>query len=333
MLQKGARSSRVSMSLFGTESRLDFIPPTSIEEAFHLPHPQDPEYLSELNSIVETQSIDLIIPQTTKESALLSVHKSQVACKVAVLSAREFNLLNDKGSLTEAFVAAELPGPNIQWVSSYSEFLTVLEKLNYPESDVVIKLPNSSGMRGVRRISESKESIEEFTNNKPNGWSISKNDLTSILGQGAWPKMVAIPFLSGPEYSVDVWRRDGLTVVLPRLRSLMRSGISMETNLELNESITALVEKFLTHYEVEGLLGFQFILERGVPQILECNPRVQGTMVASLLSGVNILWLEVKWQLGIPISGSESRIVSDAGHFKRTWSGQLVYSNGDVETI
>lgn len=333
MLRRGAEASHVTLNLSGAESRPGYIAPSSIDQVFQVPRPQDPKYLHELNSIISSESIDLVIPQTTHESAFLSRHKSDVACKVAVIRDSEFEMLNNKGLLTEAFVAAKLPGPKLFWVRSYSEFLMALEKLNYPKNDVVLKLPSSSGMRGVRRISESQETLAEFTNNKPAGWSVTKNNLVSILGVGTWPNMIATQFLLGPEYSVDVWRRNGMTVVLPRIRSQIRSGISMETDLELNESITDIVDEFLKHYDIEGLLGFQFILESGVPQILECNPRVQGTMVASLLSGVNIVWLEVKWQLGIPIGESERKLTSKTGHFKRTWAGELVYSNGDVEPI
>lgn len=333
MLRKGAETSQVSLNIFGTESRSGFMAPSSIDQVFQVARPNDPKYLHELNSIIEAESIDLVIPQTTHESAFLSRHKSDVACNVAVIQDKEFEMLNNKGLLTEAFVAANLPAPRMHWVRTYSEFLTALEKLNYPINDVVLKLPSSSGMRGVRRVSESQETLEEFTNNKPDGWSVTKNNLVSILGLETWPNMIATQYLLGPEYSVDVWRRNGMTVVLPRIRSQIRSGISMETDLELNESITNIVDEFLKHYDIEGLLGFQFILDSGTPQILECNPRVQGTMVASLLSGVNILWLEVKWQLGIPISKSERKLTSKIGHFKRTWAGELVYSNGDIEPI
>ena len=333
MLQKGAKSSGVSLKLFGADSRSGLIAPLLFEKAFQVPTPQDPNYLSELNSIIKSHSIDLVLPQTTNESAFLSGRQTEVACKVVVLNPQDFGMLNNKGYLTEAFVKASLPCPEMCWVSSYSEFLVALKKLNYPQDDIVIKLPSSSGMRGVRRVSESQETLEEFISNKPNGWSVSKSILVAILGQGNWPKMVATPYLRGPEYSVDVWRRDGITIVLPRNRSQIRAGISMETNLELHPAITAVVSKFLEHYDIEGLLGFQFILDKGIPQILECNPRVQGTMVASLLSGINILWLEVKWQLKIPISEKEIQLVSGSGHFKRTWSGELEYSNGDVESI
>jgi carbamoyl-phosphate synthase large subunit len=74
------------------------------------------------------------------------------------------------------------------------------------------------------------------------------------------------------------------------------------------------------HLGLTGAFGFQFKLDaNGVAKVLECNPRVQGTMIASLFSGINIIWLAVKEALGepamIPVpAGKPSR-------FYRFWGG------------
>ena len=333
MLEQGARTSGIELMFFGTETRGGYVGQKSIQETFFLPRPQEPGYLTKLSGIIQSKAIDLVIPQTTNESEYLSQYSSELACKVSVLMYADLKTLNNKGLLMEAFDKAGLPSPAHYWVESGSEFMAAAAKLDYPKKDVVLKLPSSSGMRGVRRISESQETLEEFVNNKPNGWSLNQEALLSMLGEGKWPKMVATSFLIGAEYSVDVWRREGVSIVLPRIRKVIRSGISMETELELNPQIISSVEKFLDHYEIEGLLGFQFIMEDGSPKILECNPRVQGTMVASLLSGVNILWLEVKWQLGLPFSPEEFQVTHQTGQFRRTWAGELIYPDGNIEPI
>jgi carbamoyl-phosphate synthase large subunit len=45
--------------------------------------------------------------------------------------------------------------------------------------------------------------------------------------------------------------------------------------------------------DLRGVYGFQFKLRNGVPKVLECNPRVQGTMIATLAAGNNIIWAAV----------------------------------------
>jgi carbamoyl-phosphate synthase large subunit len=333
LLRKGAKSDGIELYLFGTEAKTEFRKSDDFVGVFAVSRPDSVTYLSEINSIIEREKIDLLIPQTTSESAFFAAHKSQVATRVAVLDAKTFEMLNNKGTLMQAYKEANLPSTEPFWVNSYSEFLVALERLSYPSEDVVIKPPNSSGMRGVRRLSESAENLQTFLHEKPSSWTMRHEDLVRILGQGSWPSLIATRFVTGPEYSVDVWCRADFTVVIPRERKEMRSGISMSTNLDLHPSIIKTVNTFLRHYKIQGLLGFQFILEEGVPYILECNPRVQGSMVASLLSGVNILWLELKYQLEIPFSTNETQVSSNTGEFRRTWSGELIFSNGRIESF
>jgi carbamoyl-phosphate synthase large subunit len=166
---------------------------------------------------------------------------------------------------------------------------------------------------------------------KPNVWTTKMSTLISTLAAEPWPELIVMEYISGPEYSVDVLRRDGHSVIVPRKRDEIRSGISMATTLDLHQEIIELVDRFLSWYAIEGLIGFQFILAANGPKILECNPRIQGTMVASLVSGVNIIWLETKWQLGLAIKDDDFHIASDEGGFMRSWGGALTYADGSVE--
>ena len=50
---------------------------------------------------------------------------------------------------------------------------------------------------------------------------------------------------------------------------------------------------------MEFCFGFQFKYDiYGIPKILECNPRVQGTMIFSTFMGANIIYAAVKSCLG-----------------------------------
>lgn len=333
MLNKGATKDGISLELFATDSRDGFGSSANFMKAFKVPPPESKDYLTLLNQIVSNEGIDLVIPQTTRESAFLSSHLDEVRTKVAVLPHNHFNLLNDKGSLLESFREIGLPSVETKVVHSRDEFVEALDSLGFPEVELVVKPLSSSGMRGVRKVTDKLDSKEAFLGDKPHAWSISERDLIAILGQGDWPTLLVMPYLDGPEYSVDVFRRSGNTLVLPRKRKLIRAGISMSTELELNNEIVGVVAKFMTHLDIEGLLGFQFILNEGTPFVLESNPRVQGTMVSSLLSGINLLWLEVKFHLGLESTDEELRILYPSGEFVRTWSGELRFANGEIETI
>jgi LmbE family N-acetylglucosaminyl deacetylase len=115
-----------------------------------------------------------------------------------------------------------------------------------------------------------------------------------------------------------VWSK--VSVAVPRLRKAIRSGISFENELEYRED---LIKYTLTLGQQIGLkyaFGFQFKLDcDGVAKVLECNPRLQGTMVASLFSGVNVIWMGVKEALGEPPETVPDRL--QTASFHRFWGG------------
>lgn len=73
-----------------------------------------------------------------------------------------------------------------------------------------------------------------------------------------------------------------------------------------------------------GAFGFQFIEDaEGVPKIIECNPRVQGTMVTAFYAGLNIPWLAVKEAITDPKDVVPHKWSGPPGsvHYIRQWTG------------
>lgn len=58
----------------------------------------------------------------------------------------------------------------------------------------------------------------------------------------------------------------------------------------------------------------------GIPKLLECNPRVQGTMGASMMAGFNPIYYAVMEALGTPaaVDGIE---IKNGTRFVRYWGG------------
>ena len=73
--------------------------------------------------------------------------------------------------------------------------------------------------------------------------------------------------------------------------------------------------------ELAYAFGFQFKRDReGTPKVLECNPRVQGTMVTSTVAGANVVYSAVKHALGEQVPGDELDPSWDCS-FYRYWGG------------
>jgi carbamoyl-phosphate synthase large subunit len=70
-------------------------------------------------------------------------------------------------------------------------------------------------------------------------------------------------------------------------------------------------------------------LPQGIPKVLECNPRVQGTMAASVFSGVNVIWMSVREAIHQPLDIGQKTLYKS--EFYRYWGGLGTSSSGFSE--
>ena len=113
-----------------------------------------------------------------------------------------------------------------------------------------------------------------------------------------FPSMIVMEYFPGAEYTVDVLNSNMLTII-PRRRDLIKSGITFIGTVEKNEEIIEYSKKLSEGIGLDYAYGFQFKLDAmGVPKLLECNPRIQGTMVLSTFAGANVIYGAVKYALG-----------------------------------
>ncbi len=305
-------------------------------EDFHtVPPPESEDYVGIINEICSSDSIDVVIPQTTRETAKLSRTYGQVRAKVTVAGAAAIERANNKYELLKVCQKLGIPTPDSQLVSSSNELERAAKELGYPKNPVVVKPPVSFGSRGFRVLREgSTWDTKRFLSEKPNAIEISLQELLSILtreNSSDFPQLMVSEFLPGGEYSVDCFAGEKVAVAVPRLRKEIVNGVSFRTTLEYRKDITENSLKAAKELGLRYVFGFQFKLDsNGVPKILECNPRVQGTMAASIFSGANVIWMAVKEALELPVEEPAKPLKHS--EFYRYWGG-LAVSDSEYREI
>jgi carbamoyl-phosphate synthase large subunit len=305
-----------------------------IENFYQVPPPEGEDYLRAINRVCHKESIDVVIPQTTRETAKLSQTYKGVDAKVLVSGATAIEQANNKYSLLKICENLGIPVPKSQLVKSTEELQEAAKDLGYPHDPVVVKPPVSWGSRGFRVLREgSSWNTQRFLSQKPNATEISLEELVSILssdGMTDFPELMVSEFLPGDEYTVDAFVGEKVSVAIPRLRKEIVNGISFRTSLEYQKDIMENSLKLAGSLGLRFAVGFQFKLDsNGIPKILECNPRVQGTMAASLFSGANVIWMAVREVLGIPIEKLPKPLKKS--EFYRYWGGVALTDGRPVE--
>ncbi len=290
---------------------------------YQVPSPEDDDYMHRMEEIVRDENVDIIIPQTTREILVLAEHVEyfrSMGTEVVVSPAESIKIANDKYLLLEKAKEIKIPYPVYHLTRTEKTLREAAHHLGYPQEKVVVKPRISHGMRGLRILAQEKWSVEQFLHSKPEGLEMELDSLIQILKRGKWPELIVSEYLPGVEYTIDVYRGK-TTVVIPRKRLMIRSGISFDTRVELRDDLSHYSTELAEALNLKYCFGFQFrVGHDGKPKLLECNPRVQGTMAASVMAGFNLIYYAVLEALGVSIDVDGSSIVNGT-RFIRYWGG------------
>ena len=165
---------------------------------------------------------------------------------------------------------------------------------------VVFKTTEGSGSRGMRIIDPCKSRFDILFHEKPTSAYVTLQDFKETLQEGQMPQMLAMEYLPGHEYTVDMLCDHGKV-----LYSLCRRGLNVQTSIILDgivedkPEITGLCNQVAEKLKLTGNIGFD-VKERadGTPVIMECNPRATAGVSEFAASGVNLLYLNIKRCLG-----------------------------------
>lgn len=305
-----------------------------LADAFYIiPSAESSDFIETLLAVAIREKVDVILPQVTRELLPLAENLSQFATRgiaVAVAPKLAIERANDKWLVLQAANKCGVPAPQSRLTHSEAELRRAVEDFGYPEKKVVVKPRLSNGLRGLRILSEEMWNVERFLKEKPGSLEIRLDELIAILRNGQWPELIVQEFLPGEEYTIDVFRGRHGGVAVPRLREEIRSGITFRAKVELRNDLQTFALKLADELGLRYAFGFQFKLsEEGIPKLLECNPRVQGTMVTTMLAGCNVIWWAVKEALGENVVLEKPSQRANGMRFIRYWGGIAVYNDGE----
>jgi len=325
----------VKFTIISTDIKENSVGKYLSDEFYVIPPPEDASYINVMKRIAKENDSKVILPQTTREIVKLSMYRKEFeddGINIIVSNYEKLIVANDKFLLLEKAREFDIPYPKYYLINSQNSFMEAIEEIGYPEKRVVVKPRVSNGMRGLRIITSKKWNVERFLTEKPEGVEIDLNSFIYIFEEEKWPELIVTEYLPGEEYTVDVFRDKGEIAVIPRLRKSIRSGITFEAQVELRKDLIDFSKRLSEILDLDYCFGFQFKLsEEGIPKILECNPRVQGTMVVSTFAGFNMIYYAVKKALGFEINLDTLNLREV--QFWRYWGGIAIEDGKFIEKI
>ncbi|HEY0067726.1 MAG TPA: ATP-grasp domain-containing protein [Flavisolibacter sp.] len=275
-----------------------------------LPPAERGDFIPEITRICREKLIGLVMPLVTRELLPLAQNRElleSAGTRVMVSPAEAIALANNKTACCEFLQSKGIPVPKFFRVRTTEEFIHAAFELGHPQRSFTFKPSASNGSRGFRIVSDSIDESEQLFGQKPYNTYITYAHTLKILSSKPFPELLVSEYLPGDEYSVDCLADHGvMKLALPRLRSRMVNGISVQGMFVKDEAIIEYCGDIIRALGLHGNIGIQVKrTEKGEALLLEVNPRVQGTIVAGLGAGVNLPLLAVKQELGIQIQPSE----------------------------
>ncbi|MFH0840006.1 MAG: ATP-grasp domain-containing protein [Candidatus Omnitrophota bacterium] len=264
-------------------------------QAFHIvPRGSDKVYIPKLLELCGKESVDIVIPCADEEVAKIAAFKSQfdgagITC--AVDGRKTVALTNDKFALFEHLSRNGINMPRYKLIKSAQELKKSAAYFGYPKEKFVIKPRCGRGTRHTFIIGN-------------DGESMPLEEALNIFGDLP-TNLMAMEYLSGEAYDVDVLAREGNPLcIVPRRRTWLNklSPFSEGCEVENNEDVTEFVKRITLVLKLNYAYDFDCgITAKGKPALYEINPRFSGAIAASAGAGINMPVMLVRMMRGLDI--------------------------------
>jgi anti-anti-sigma regulatory factor len=242
-----------------------------------IPFIDKPNFIDEINRIVELYKIDFIIP--AHDSAVLKMAENQSIIKAIIItsSAETCKVCRSKGVTYEIFEKL-IPIPKVYEIN---------EQMNFP---IFLKPDVGQGTKGTYKVN-TKEEVDFYF----------KKD----------PTLLALEYLPGKEYTVDCFtdRNGQLLFAEGRERIRINNGISVNSKQINNPKFQDLAEIINQTLSFQGVWFYQ-VKERanGELVLMEIAPRIAGTMALFRAVGINFIQLSLFDRMGFDVSILDNKL-------------------------
>lgn len=263
------------------------------DKFYQIPEAENVNFISIVEKICFEESVKVIVPLVTRELPVFARNKDRYrenGIYIGVQDEKQLETINNKYLLLETLKNAGMQTPEFYNCIDIDQLKDICKKLGFPKKQICFKPAISNGSRGFRVVSSLVDEFRLLFNEKPNTTYISYEKTLQILSGHTIPPLVVMEYLPGPEWSVDCLVNNGkLLYCIPRLRNRMNGGISVDTTLVENHQVIELANQICRLFSLHGNIGIQFKADQdGIPQVLEINPRLQGSIVACAAAGINL---------------------------------------------
>lgn len=260
--------------------------------------------------------IDVFIPRWNMYDIAKEVRRFEER-GTKVMVCQDLSLLEKLIDKEKFYRSVEATGimtlPDYQVVNTVEQFRAAYQQLIDQGHNVCIKPTKSEGGSGFRVIENGRDRVKDLFG--PINKYMAFDEVVHLLEQvDRFDDLMVMELLEGYEYSIDCLADPAgkLIAAVPR----RKAGGRLRA-LEQNEEMLQIAKRVAETYKIPYNFNIQMKYNRGVPKLLEINPRMSGGLHVSCLSGVNFPYLAVKLILGMDVPTQEPTYGILASHVEQ----------------
>jgi carbamoyl-phosphate synthase large subunit len=262
-------------------------------DAFHVvPAGSDPDYPDAILELVERESVDVVLPQSSFDLDALSVRREEFTVPVLVSSPETVHRSNDKAETYAFLQRIGVPTVEFRRVAGARQVEAAARELGYPDRAVCFKPVFSSGSRGFRILDPTVDRAHQLLHERPGSVAMRLEEALELLPEEGGTELLVMELATGGERTID-GIADGTRVVLghPKTREAMRAGLAMYFVTLHDDALMEMADKIVRELQIEWFFNIQLVGDH----VIEINPRIS-TIVYQ--EDLNLPWLGVKRALG-----------------------------------
>jgi carbamoyl-phosphate synthase large subunit len=262
-------------------------------DAFHIVPPgSDAGFPDAVLEIVERESVDCVLPQSSFDLAGLAGHRGRFAVPVLVSGPETIHRSNDKAESYALLHRLGVPAPAFRRVNGAGAVEEAARELGYPDRPVCFKPVFSSGSRGFRVLDPTVDRAHQLLHERPGAVAMRLEEAVELLPAEGGPDLLVMELATGGERTID-GIADGRRVLLghPKTRESMRAGLAMYFVTLEDPELMEMAERIVAELAIEHFFNIQLVGEH----VIEINPRISTVVYQEDL---NLPYLGVKRALG-----------------------------------
>jgi carbamoyl-phosphate synthase large subunit len=262
-------------------------------DAFHVVPPgSSPDYPDAILDLVESEGVDVVLPQSSFDLEALSATRERFPVPVLVSSPQTVQRSNDKAESYALLQRIGVPTVEFRRVAGARQVEAAARELGYPDRPVCFKPVFSSGSRGFRILDPTVDRAHQLLHERPGSVAMRLEEALELLPEDGGTELLVMELATGGERTID-GIADGTRVVLghPKTREAMRAGLAMYFVTLADDGLMEMADTIVRELEIEWFFNIQLVGEH----VIEVNPRISTVVYQEDL---NLPWLGVKRALG-----------------------------------